>query len=460
MNITLKSILTLLVSFLIYGSHAFGQCFILELLPDGWQDMEIEAKWASNEQTYNTIVNAFPDGSTFDGIYTVNVRWSGVSRKYVDYYYDDNNNTLMNNKHSIRWRRRYSSNATNNNLSTLINANWQLNWEKVQYKSTPYRYGAIWFRNETGDCELATECACHNYINILNQSCSHPSTDALDDEHSNYNYSSVGKISEVVDYRYRIELQYFGQPVYEISLDRIVDANNNVEYEVELEIVKDNFTTADLSELFRLVELLQNNSNYSLTPSIESKGGIPLEEDNWDITLSNPIVINSSNDYNAGNKFKARHTLTTADVTVNSSGTAEFISGNNIFLAGSFHAKAGSSVKIRIADCSDDHMIKRDVIVSNDNFSEEPSIESVPKLLISPNPTYGELNFVFEGIDDISADSKIVVEIYNQMGELLLTDISEGVDKHINVNSLSAGIYNVRVVVDDANVFQSDFIKL
>jgi len=282
-------------------------------IPTNWNFMEIEAKWQSDAATYNAIVSAFPDNGTWEG-YSLNVRWSGIPRRYVDVYYDNGGTELTNGLHSLRHRTRSRCNVgCSNNLSSLQNGTWTKQWEKVQYKSNPSRYDAVWFREEQGDCELDTECSCSNENTIMAGACQHEATDRLKEDHPLYDFTTNAPISTVTQYRYRIELQLNNVPVYEISLDRVDNGNGSITYENELEIVvpQGTRTVAQLDELFRLASLLEGNANYNLTPSTISKGGTPVAQqsvgdadgdgicdaaDNCP-TVSNSNQANNDNDY-------------------------------------------------------------------------------------------------------------------------------------------------------------------
>ncbi len=253
----------------IHATFKLAWCNIsADILPIGWETMEIEAKWSSNEQTHANIKRNFLNGSTFEG-YTIGVRWGGNEKQYIDYYYDDTNNTLFNNLHSLRHRTRYTSGSED--------------WQKVQYKSTPYRFGAIWMRKEFGSCKIAPlddECVCNDKDNILAGTCDpqHEAIAELLNEHPGFDFSSNHQVLTVDDYRYRILFKKDNIEYYEMSLDRIIDGAN-VYYEVELELVKEGYNYDDLVELVKLVEIFESDADYLLQPSIKSKGGITVPDE-------------------------------------------------------------------------------------------------------------------------------------------------------------------------------------
>jgi len=288
-------------------------------LPTNWNFMEIEAKWASDATTYNNIVGAFPDNGTWEG-YDLNVRWSGIPRRYIDVYYDNGNAELTNGLHSIRHRTRSRCDSCTNNLTSLQTGAWTKQWEKVQYKSNPSRYDAIWFREEQGDCKLDNSnegCPCKVESTIMAGACQHEATDRLLEDHPLFDFSNNNPISTVTQYRYRVQLRKVINGVttvfYELSLDRVDNGNGSITYENELELVipQGSRTTAQLNELFRLAAVLEANPNYSLTPSTVSKGGTPVSPqsvgdadgdgicdaaDNC-LTVSNSNQANTDGDY-------------------------------------------------------------------------------------------------------------------------------------------------------------------
>ena len=156
-----------------------------EAWPDGWENMaedripiEIEAKWETTDPsvpicngsgvpnpnaTINKIIAAFPDGRTYTSpggtTYFLNVRWKngseGISRKFVDLYYDNNERELSNGLHLLRHRKRFAQRRPRpaNNCPEFFNSGSGLrfDWERVQYKSTPFRFTPVWFRPESGN---------------------------------------------------------------------------------------------------------------------------------------------------------------------------------------------------------------------------------------------------------------------------------------------------------------------
>lgn len=247
-----------------------------------WPDdlnVEIESKWMMDESTYQSIVSSFRDGSTKYG-YDVNVRWGGIPKKYVDVYYDNNSRDLKKASHSIRHRQRYkasSSLPSNPNLSQLNAASWRLDWDRVQYKSTPEIISPVWFRDEV-TTNVSNSSQAHAIVYGNNTSSS--AYRRLKEDHPGYSFSSMKPRAYVYDYRYRVELKKNGIDLFEISLDRVkvrylVDGTSNtwktVSFvECELENLKSNPSPSDITTMYYLSQKFENEFN--LTPSVSAKG--------------------------------------------------------------------------------------------------------------------------------------------------------------------------------------------
>ena len=202
--------------------------------------------------------------------------------------------TLAKSLHSIRHRTRSTSDprAPSNEFAELEKANWDEDWQRIQYKSTPTRIGAVWFRAETGDCRisdsggnnLCPDAHQNGYTaeNVLKGNYpNHPAIATLRADHTGFDPKTLARSLKVLDYRYRIELQKSNLAVFEMSLDQVrtttlADGMTKTTYEAELEIVKDNFDEEDVEELFRLVKELEKK--YNSKPSTKTKGGIEVPE--------------------------------------------------------------------------------------------------------------------------------------------------------------------------------------
>ena len=261
-------------------------------LPDGWEKMEIEAKWSVPEGKYAELKEAFPDGGERYG-YKLEVRWGGIPRKYVDSYYDSAGKTLSAALHSLRWRTRYTSDLETDDgtLRTLESAGWRRDWERVQYKSTPVRMGAVWFREEAGDCrtwdrrdrDLCSLPRGATSEDVVHGAApDHEAIDRLREDHPDLDLPALRPVLEVVDYRYRVILHETdeegdaGREVFELSLDRVAttdlatrDVKRSVE--AELEVVADPKTEADVRALLDVAARIQEE--FGLAPSTTSKGG-------------------------------------------------------------------------------------------------------------------------------------------------------------------------------------------
>jgi len=122
--------------------------------PEKWTDLEIEAKWHADIATYHKLIADLKDGAEAYG-YTLEVRWGGVPRKFVDIYYDTPDGDLAKVSHVLRYRTQYESKpqADSYKLADLAMVrSWRAEWSRLQYKGTPIRVDEVWFRKETGDC--------------------------------------------------------------------------------------------------------------------------------------------------------------------------------------------------------------------------------------------------------------------------------------------------------------------
>ena len=265
---------------------------LAEYIPSNWASQEIEAKWSISMGTYNALLSAFTGSySSPTNTYALNVRWNGISRKYVDQYYDNAvvNGDLAASGHSFRVRTRATSDplAGDNSHSTLQAANWDFDWQKVQYKSTAVRIDALWLREEVGNCRVlggspAETCAVTDLNAILGGDIGHPANVLLQSDHPSFSYVNFQEVTQVVDYRYRVEFLLGGVEVFELSLDRVETkhasdgfTSTSYTYEAELEIIKPGYTLADIEELMAIVRQMEDNFN--LPHSKVSKGGIYVD---------------------------------------------------------------------------------------------------------------------------------------------------------------------------------------
>ncbi|MGB4205866.1 MAG: carboxypeptidase regulatory-like domain-containing protein [Bacteroidales bacterium] len=171
--------------------------------------------------------------------------------------------------------------------------------------------------------------------------------------------------------------------------------------------------------------------------------------------------------------FDAVNSIGISNVTINSDGEADFISGEGIIIQPSvpgfvvepegsvrFHVlqnivfqsntkiKAGAYMKAEIAALpyccqptplmtarNDEELIDSEVIVEDRFFSSS--------LRAFPNPTSGRLTIYF----DEAAEQNTYLEIYNMIGNLILTSHLNGI-KHfeIDIRSIPNGIYLLRIL--------------
>ncbi len=249
--------------------------------PPGWEVMEIEAKWDASESVFNTIIDAFPDGSQKYG-YDLNVRWSARPKRYTDLYYDNSKQDLFGALHAIRHRKRASTSSSisiTDSFSTLGNTKFGIpNWQKVQYKSTPVRLAAVWFRTEKGAQKLTST----QVTNTLAGSAPHPANDnpvaLLSSDHPGFDLNTLDVVLKVVQFRYRVEFKdpVTGIPAFELSMDKIVTTvpgqPSKSTYGVELEVLQN--VESNVEKLLSLA--LTMEAEFGLTRAVTRKGGIQV----------------------------------------------------------------------------------------------------------------------------------------------------------------------------------------
>jgi CSLREA domain-containing protein len=305
-----------------------------EAWPFAWRNdqtelsVEIEAKWNAadaalpictnnvpNDVTINRIIAAFPNGGTYSTAahtYFVNVRWTnaageGISRQFVDLYYDSDDRELSRRLHVLRHRTRSqlrNPEPVNNCPDALAAAGERFDWERVEYKATPFIFTPAWFRQESGaDCNVNDRqgedlCEERSVPDILEgRLSSHPAinyqTGLLGDHPGFYERSGISAAEpflQVVQFRYRIEL-CLTEPcsddnaVYELTLDQVTStplpagaSTFSVEIEVE-HVETDLRTEEDVLELFAIAEQLE--TAFGLVPSFDSKGGV----------VAHPVIV-------------------------------------------------------------------------------------------------------------------------------------------------------------------------
>ena len=260
-------------------------------LPIGWEDMEIEAKWGASRNAFERIISEMPDGGSLFG-YQLDVRWGGIPRKFVDRYYDTEQGSLAQSSHALRHRTRSTSNprAPSRGFSELVNAFWPKDWERIQYKSTPFRRKAVWFRKEVGDCKIwdqADEDLCSGLPTaeaaeiIRNPAIAHEATAFLMSDHPDLERPQLRPYLVVTDFRYRVEFKLDGNAVFELSMDHLMSENLRTgkigrQYEVELEVISKSSKEENLRDLFRVATIMEDR--YELEPSTMSKGGNEVPE--------------------------------------------------------------------------------------------------------------------------------------------------------------------------------------
>lgn len=156
----------------------------------------------------------------------------------------------------------------------------ELNWQKVQYKSTPVRLAAVWFRTEKGGQQLTST----QVANTLASSSPHSADDdpvaLLSSDHPGFDFSTLDVVLEVIQFRYRVEFRdpVTGNPIFELSMDKIVttvpEQPSGRTYGVELEVLQS--ADSRVEELLSL--MLTMEAEFGLTRAITSKSGISVSD--------------------------------------------------------------------------------------------------------------------------------------------------------------------------------------
>jgi len=247
-------------------------------LPMGWTTMEIEAKWIISASTFNSLQSDFSDGSTYtvNGTsYEMSWKWGGDQKLYWDLYYDNSGDVLSNGLHCLRKRRR---------LSSPYHDPTDRDFQRVQYKSDPYRFGAVWMRQEYRDDDLSDA----NAANIVEGDSTtwdvnpefYNTVDAVLADHPGFDESTLDDFLQIVDYRYKIDFKKSNVDYFTMSLDNATSTYSGGSpeqfYELELELIPMPHTVSQVDELFRILADLE--ADYTLIPSTSSKGGLEVPE--------------------------------------------------------------------------------------------------------------------------------------------------------------------------------------
>ncbi len=287
--------------------------------PEQWQDLEIEAKWNTKLKVYHQMIEDLKDGIQKYG-YTLEVRWNGIPRRFIDVYFDNDKSLLTKIGHALRHRTQYSARPQpkSYNLADLeLARRWRPNWSRMQYKSTPIRVGAVWFRKESGDCltwvrnanraddttdfcysadfmpnayqllgteQMVVDSADSNdnsndaapAVVVPDFGNTHPALLALKADHPDMDLTTLEPVLVVKDYRYRVVFKEGDVSLYEMSLDRLITMNLMTDtmaddLEIELEVIKEGYTKDDLLGLLKLAHDIKKD--YKMKASQNSKGG-------------------------------------------------------------------------------------------------------------------------------------------------------------------------------------------
>jgi hypothetical protein len=163
-------------------------------------------------------------------------------------------------------------------VALLDRATWVTEWERVQYKSTPCRQGAVWFRTETGECKLhdtGGEELCLTPRAVLSGlPYEHEAMAALRRDHPAFPFA-LEPFLTVTDYRYRVEFARGKPSLYELSLDMLREGDvPTPSYELELEIIARPLDASLVHGLFDLVAAFERRFQGKLRPSVHSKGHV------------------------------------------------------------------------------------------------------------------------------------------------------------------------------------------
>lgn len=252
---------------------------------------EIEAKWhVLNEQHFENILAQISPPITntvsVNGhTYSLSIPWTTPMR-FTDIYYDTPTGELAQDQHVLRHRERSgaASGAPNMtmDISALLTANWSSTPDRrlIQYKSTPERFGSVWFREESGnlldDLTLAEVNAALNGLGypgrednpIAEMRNDHPEAEVP------YRGQPGGLTGDlmVVAFRYRVVFSEGGVEKFEASFDKVRQYDlvaNTFEdfFEIEIEALRDSagqFPASDLDQLFTIRDWLQGN--YAIMP--------------------------------------------------------------------------------------------------------------------------------------------------------------------------------------------------
>ncbi|KPL23146.1 MAG: hypothetical protein AMJ75_06695 [Phycisphaerae bacterium SM1_79] len=271
-----------IVEYLLRTEPDNGSSDGVDRMPTGWTTMEIEAKWIISGSTYTSLQSDFPDSGTYNATgttYTLNWKWGGGQQKYWDFYYDNSSDVISDALHCFRHRRRYDPpyrDPTDRDR------------QKVQYKSDPFRFGAVWMRQECEDDPFNNILPDDEVQDIVGGDSttwdtnpeSYYTVDAVLVDHPSFDESTLDDFLEVVDYRYKIDFEISGNDRYTMSLDNVTSTYSGESpeqfYELELEIIPMPHNATQVEELFRILADLE--ANYTLTPSTTSKGGLTVPE--------------------------------------------------------------------------------------------------------------------------------------------------------------------------------------
>jgi hypothetical protein len=73
---------------------------------------------------------------------------------------------------------------------------------------------------------------------------------------------------------------------------------------------------------------------------------------------------------------------------------------------------------------------------------------------VFPNPTNGEITVNLKTLNE-----KTFVEVYNTLGQLILTKAATETNVKLNLSEFSEGVYHIRITKDGKQLYSTKLIK-
>jgi len=84
----------------------------------------------------------------------------------------------------------------------------------------------------------------------------------------------------------------------------------------------------------------------------------------------------------------------------------------------------------------------------------EPSQLTTNSFGVFPNPTNGEITVNLKTLNE-----KTFVEVYNTLGQLILTKAATETNVKLNLSEFSEGVYHIRITKDGKQLYSTKLIK-